>query len=173
MSGVISRSTVVADVAVPRSRARVICRTATSADDLRAHYRLRAAVFVDEQALFEADDLDRYDEEPGTLHVVGLVGDEPCGAVRLYPIDGAGMEWKGDRLAVAPGYRAHHLGAELVAFAVRTAGVLGGSRMIAHVQLPNVRFFERLGWRAQGPVAPFHDVMHQLMSIGLSVPEAE
>jgi hypothetical protein len=40
--------------------------------------------------------------------------------------------------------------------------------MIAHVQLPNVRFFEHLGWRVEEDPAPFHDVMHQLMSIGLS-----
>jgi hypothetical protein len=31
-----------------------------------------------------------------------------------------------------------------------------------------VRFFEHLGWRAEGSPAPFHGVEHQLMAIGLS-----
>jgi hypothetical protein len=54
-----------------------------------------------------------------------------------------------------------------VRFAVATGGRLGGARMIAHVQIPNVRFFERLGWTAEGSPAPFHGVDHQLMSIPL------
>jgi GNAT superfamily N-acetyltransferase len=89
------------------------------------------------------------------------------GAVRLYPLDAAGELWKGDRLAVLPEHRACHLGARLVRFAVATAGSRGGRRMIAHIQLPNVRFFEHLGWRAEGSPAPFHGVEHQLMAIGL------
>jgi GNAT superfamily N-acetyltransferase len=95
------------------------------------------------------------------------VNGEPCGAVRLYPLEPDALEWKGDRLAVLPEHRAHHLGAELVRFAVVTAGWLGGRRMIAHVQLPNVRFFEHLGWRAEGKPTEFHGALHQLMSIGL------
>ena len=64
--------------------------------------------------------------------------------MRLYPL-GDGL-WKGDRLAVLPTARVHRLGAALVHFAVATAGSLGGSRMVAQVQVSNVRFFERLGW---------------------------
>jgi hypothetical protein len=68
---------------------------------------------------------------------------------------------------VLPEFRTHHLGAELVRFAVSTAGQLGGRRMIAHVQLPNVRFFSYLGWQRQGGPVLFHGIAHQLMSIGL------
>ena len=39
--------------------------------------------------------------------------------------------------------------------------------MVAHVQLPNVRFFEHLGWEREGDPAPFHGTDHQLMSIRL------
>ncbi len=95
------------------------------------------------------------------------VDGEPCGAVRLYPLEPARLQWKGDRLAVLPELRTNHLGAALVRFAVATAGRLGGARMIAHVQLPNVRFFEHLGWRREGDPAPFHGLDHQLMSIRL------
>ncbi len=141
----------------------IVCRVCASAEELEAHHELRRAVFVREQRLFAFDDRDEHDARPHTLHAVGLLDGEPCGAVRLYPLDAAGLEWKGDRLAVLRGLRSHHLGAELVRFAVATAGELGGERMIAHVQLANVRFFEHLGWRAQGAPGSFHGADHQLM----------
>jgi putative N-acetyltransferase (TIGR04045 family) len=175
VSGVSFRSTVAPSLALPA----IACRVASSDDELEAHFGLRRAVFVDEQGLFADDDRDSRDSDPQTLHAVGLVDGEPRGAVRLYRLDagsgasGASAEWKGDRLAVAAEHRDNHLGAELVRFAVRTAGLLGGTRMIAHVQLPNVRFFQHLGWRVEGDPAPFHGVTHQLMSIGLGPSEAE
>ena len=163
MPGASSRS-----IPVPSAAATAIeCRLASGEDELEAHFELRRAVFVSEQELFVGDDRDEHDHEPGTLHAVGLIDGEPCGAVRLYPLEPSWREWKGDRLAVLAELRTHHLGAELVRFAVATAGRLGGARMIAHVQLPNVRFFEHLGWTAEGSPAPFHGVDHQLMSIPL------
>jgi putative N-acetyltransferase (TIGR04045 family) len=148
--------------------APISCHRATGDRELEAHFELRRRVFVEEQSLFALDDRDDHDRRSSTLHAIGLVDTEPCGAVRLYPLDAAAQEWKGDRLAVLPEHRANHLGAQLVRFAVATSGWLGGRRMIAHVQLPNVRFFEHLGWRAEGAPAAFHGVDHQLMSIGLS-----
>jgi putative N-acetyltransferase (TIGR04045 family) len=143
------------------------CRVATEPAELAEHYALRHRVFVVEQGIFEADDRDRHDDDAGTLHVVGLVDGAVGGAVRLYPLDAAGDLWKGDRLAVLPEHRACRLGARLVRFAVATAGQRGGRRMIAHIQLPNVRFFEHLGWHREGAPAPFHGVEHSLMAIGL------
>jgi putative N-acetyltransferase (TIGR04045 family) len=166
VSAASSRSTVASSAVV------IACRVAGSDSELDAHFRLRFEVFVDEQRLFADDDRDERDDDSRTLHAVGAVGDELCGAVRVYPLDESGDLWKGDRLAVAVDHREHHLGAELVRFAVRTAGVLGGSRMFAHVQLANVRFFEHLGWTVEGEPAPFHGVRHQLMSIGLGPGEA-
>ena len=143
------------------------CQVATDPADLAEHYALRHRVFVAEQGIFQMDDRDRHDVDERTLHVVGLVDGDVGGAVRLYPLDAIGELWKGDRLAVLPAYRACHLGARLVRFAVATAGSRGGRRMIAHIQLPNVRFFEHLGWCAEGAPAPFHGVEHRLMAIEL------
>jgi hypothetical protein len=39
--------------------------------------------------------------------------------------------------------------------------------MVAQIQLPNVAFFEHLGWRADGPAGEYHGVMHQPMAIPL------
>jgi putative N-acetyltransferase (TIGR04045 family) len=143
------------------------CRTAEGADELAWHFDLRRRVFVFEQGIFELDDRDAHDDDERTLHVLGFVDGRVGGAVRLYPLDASGELWKGDRLAVLPEHRACHLGARLVRFAVATAGELGGRRMIAQIQLPNVRFFEHLGWSRSGDPSPFHGVEHQLMDIAL------
>jgi putative N-acetyltransferase (TIGR04045 family) len=142
------------------------CALARGPAQLDAHFAIRHSVFVEAQGLFERDDRDLRDEHPATLHAVGLAGDEVVGAVRLYPLDGNGL-WKGDRLAVLPADRALQLGAMLVRFAVRTAGERGGRLMVAQVQVPNTRFFERLGWHRDGDPAPMLGVEHQPMAIEL------
>jgi putative N-acetyltransferase (TIGR04045 family) len=142
------------------------CRPASGELELAAHYDVRRRVFVEAQGLFEGSDCDDRDEIADTVHVVGLVDGAIVGAVRLYPLDRHGL-WKGDRLAVLPQVRTRQLGAQLVRFAVATAGGLGGLRMVAQVQVPNVRFFEHLDWSTDGPPAPYHGVMHQPMAIPL------
>jgi putative N-acetyltransferase (TIGR04045 family) len=144
------------------------CRLVDGADERAWHFDLRRQVFVVEQGIFDLDDRDSQDDDKRTLHVLGFVDGRAGGAVRLYPLDSAGELWKGDRLAVLPEHRACHLGAALVRFAVATAGELGGRRMIAHIQLPNVRVFEHLGWSCRGATSPFHGIEHQRMEIGLS-----
>jgi putative N-acetyltransferase (TIGR04045 family) len=149
------------------ARGAAVCRLVRGAAELGAHLAIRHRIFVEVQGLFAEDDRDERDDMLGTLHVLGFAEGHPAGAVRLYPLDDAGL-WKGDRLAVLPADRAHHLGAMLVRFAVRTAGERGGSRMVAQIQLANVRFFERLGWRRDGEPALLHGLEHQPMAIELS-----
>jgi putative N-acetyltransferase (TIGR04045 family) len=150
----------------PRATRASVCRLARGPDELAAHYAVRQRVFVEDQALFAGSDADERDDWPETLHAVALFDGEVAGAVRLYPLAAAGL-WKGDRLAVLPHARVRQLGALLVRFAVATAGARGGHTMVAQIQLANVRFFEHLGWSADGPPAPYHGVMHQPMAIPL------
>ena len=145
------------------------CRIARDATELAEHFAVRRAIFVEAQRLFEDDDRDLHDADAATLHAVGDAGGRIAGAVRLYPLEAAGR-WKGDRLAVLPGSRHHRLGAELVRFAVATAGARGGAVMEAQIQLPNVAFFLRLGWLLDGEPAPMLGVPHQPMAIGLTPP---
>ncbi|MEA2228347.1 MAG: hypothetical protein QOF04_1977 [Solirubrobacteraceae bacterium] len=150
----------------PSGAGAVVCRPAASPGELAAHLRIRRQVFVDAQRVFADDDRDGRDDDPQTVHVVGIVEGEVSGAVRLYPLDADGL-WQGDRLAVIPQARALQLGAELVRCAVELAGAAGGHRMVALVQTQNVRFFERLGWRRDGAPAVHHGIEHQPMTIGL------
>jgi putative N-acetyltransferase (TIGR04045 family) len=142
------------------------CRLVDGAEELAAHHAVRHRVFVVDQRLFVGNDRDERDLLPDTLHAVGVDDGMIVGAVRLYPLDGRGL-WQGDRLAVLPAARVRHLGALLVRFAVATAGERGGHTMVARIQLPNVRFFEHLGWHADGPAGPYHGVTHQPMAIPL------
>jgi putative N-acetyltransferase (TIGR04045 family) len=143
------------------------CRLVRTPADLARHFAVRRAVFVTEQALFAGDDRDVRDDDPATLHALAVAGRRAAGAVRLYPLDDDGL-WKGDRLAVLRAFRHGLLGAALVELAVRTAGERGGARMAAMIQLPNVRFFEALGWQRVGAPRAFHGRDHQPMEIALS-----
>ena len=144
------------------------CRIARDDDERERHFAIRRAVFCGEQGMFGgADDRDEHDDADTTLHAVGAEHDVVGGTVRLYPLPAAGL-WRGDRLAVLPAFRHGSLGGSLVRFAVRTAGEAGGERMVAMIQLPNVRFFLALGWSVDGPAATFHGREHQPMAIALS-----
>ncbi|GAC1363832.1 MAG: hypothetical protein NVSMB4_19980 [Acidimicrobiales bacterium] len=144
-----------------------LCSVAASAADIASHHRIRREVFVVEQVVFLVDDADPTDAVPTTLKIVGRLDGEPVGAVRIYPTTDDASQWQGDRLAVLPAFRRRHVGAPLVDYAVRAAAHRGGSRMTAHVQLPNVRFFEALGWRRAGSVETYVGLPHQPMAIDL------
>jgi putative N-acetyltransferase (TIGR04045 family) len=160
----------VATASSPVADARAFaCRLAAGADELALHYAIRRTVFCAEQRMFGVgDDRDDRDAEGTTLHAVGAESGVIGGTVRLYPLGEDGRVWQGDRLAVLPAFRHGSLGGSLVRFAVRTAGERGGERMVAMIQLPNVRFFLALGWSLDGDVADFHGRAHQPMAIALS-----
>jgi len=155
------------------SRPTLACHAVASADERAAHFRIRHQVFVAEQGLFASpggpgDDRDARDEDPATIHVVGLADGIICGTVRLYPLAGVPGRWKGDRLAVLTGHRHLGLGAPLVRFAVASAARRGGQEMEAYIQPANVTFFEWLGWRRVGGLVDYAGIPHQRMLIGLA-----
>ena len=78
-------------------------RVALTDQEREAHHRVRHAVFVEEQGIFAEHDRDCWD--PTAIHVLATINEIPVGAVRLYPLDEAGL-WKGDRLAVLRGLAA-------------------------------------------------------------------
>lgn len=139
------------------------CRLVRDTDELAVHLQIRRHVFVEEQGLFPDDDRDVHDDDPATVHVLGLVGGQPAGTVRLYPL--AGERWKGDRLAVLAEHRHSGIGGPLVRFAVATAAERGGRHMDATVQAVNTDFFVRLGWTPVGEPVEYLGVPHQSMTI--------
>ncbi|MGZ4750140.1 MAG: MSMEG_0567/Sll0786 family nitrogen starvation N-acetyltransferase [Oryzihumus sp.] len=149
----------------------VVCREAGSPGDLVAHFAVRHEVFVVEQAVFARSDRDERDARSSTVHVVGCCDGVVVGSVRLYELDARTGLWQGDRLAVLAPFRVHGLGAPLVRCAVALAGARGGRAMVAHIQLPNVAFFTRLGWEPVGGPETYVGLPHQQMRVALPSPE--
>ena len=150
-----------------RTRTEVQCRPAANEAERLICARLRHAVFVVEQSIFDESDRDARDEDDATIHLIADVGGVAGGTVRIYRLDNSGL-WKGDRLAVAEPLRRSVIGKRLVQKAVQTASELGGQEMVASVQVSNVHFFERLGWRRDGEPVTTYRVPHMQMRIGLS-----
>lgn len=170
MAGPISPSS--ATASRPAGTAWLACRAVATRGELEAHFRIRHRVFVVEQGLFRStdgadggSDRDIHDDDPATVHVVGLFDGVACGTVRLYPVPEVPGRWKGDRLAVLDGHRHHGLGPPLVRFAVATAAARGGREMEAYIQPANVTFFEWLGWRPVGGLVTYAGIPHQRMLI--------
>jgi len=171
MAGRTFRSSATASrLATPRaaSTASLTCRAASTGAERDAHFMIRRQVFVLEQGLFggPGDDRDGHDDDPATIHVVGLADGAICGTVRLYPLDPDGR-WKGDRLAVLASHRHLGLGGPLVRFAVGSASRLSGREMEAFIQPANVAFFQWLGWRRIGDLVDYAGIPHQRMLIDL------
>lgn len=139
-----------------------------TAADLAIHFAIRHRVFVNEQGVLVFTDVDHWDEHADALHVLAAWGRSCAGTVRLYPIDADGR-WRGDRLAVLRQHRASLVGAQLVHFATATAAAQGGQVMEANVQLANVTFFQRLGWRCDGVERSYLGLPHQPMVFDLSM----
>lgn len=152
-------------------RGPVSCWTARP-HEFALPFIIRHRVFVEEQGVLVFTDVDARDRHPATISVLASIDDQVAGTVRLYPIEpedsGAGGRWRGDRLAVLPPYRSSLVGARLVRHAVATAASAGGDQMEASVQVANVVFFERLGWRCDGEARPYLGLLHQPMLIDLS-----
>ena len=143
----------------------ITCVQARSTAEIADHHAIRHQVFVVEQAIFAGTDTDSHDDDKAVIRLLGRYEGNPAGSVRLFELEPG--RWQGDRLAVLPPYRIHGVGAPLVRCAVATAGARGGSTMIAHIQLPNIVFFTRLGWRPDGEVEIYAGRRHQPMAITL------
>jgi putative N-acetyltransferase (TIGR04045 family) len=92
--------------------------------------------------------------------------DEIVGTVRFFPVNKNG-HWIGGRLAVRKGYRNTGAGELLVREAMQYVKNQGCNKFTAHIQLENVPFFSRLGWKAVGPVKEYFGKPHQLMEADL------
>lgn len=130
---------------------------------------LRRAVFCAEQGIFDGDDADAIDLQAIAIAAIACVAGQPesvVGTVRIHQAE-PGLWW-GSRLAVQHDYRGSAwLGAQLIRHAVTTAQARGCTRFLAHVQLRNVRLFERLHWQSLEAIS-LKDRPHVLMQADLA-----
>lgn len=120
-------------------------KLATNPQEIRDYFALRHSIFVEEQRIFETQDLDEYDAIAYPIVAIEIETHKIVGVVRIYELE-SGF-WYGGRLGVHPDYRSvGQIGKGLIYKAVTTANTWGCSRFLATVQLQNVRFFRRLHW---------------------------
>ena len=129
--------------------AEVVASVVREPCELDGYYRVRRAIFAEEQALFDASDIDEHDAHAtpiaATSRIAGMP-DEVVGVVRIY--ESAPGVWYGGRLGVCQKYRRRGaIGGALIVTAVSTAHAWGCRRFFATVQAQNVRYFEHHHFR--------------------------
>lgn len=147
---------------------RVICKIAETEAERQGHFAVRHTVFVEEQSLFEENDLDDYDRHAIPLVAVDRETGAVVGAVRCYEAE-AGV-WYGGRLAVLKEarYDTNAIGPRLCKLAEKVVIERGCRQFLAYIQLQNVRFFERLGWQKVGEPVIHCGQPHQIMQASLA-----
>ena len=124
---------------------------------------LRRVVFINEQGVSEADEIDEFDDV--ALHLLATDNGEPVGCARVL-IDGSSA--KIGRVCVLKPYRATGLGADLIRACLRTATNQSGvTRASLGAQTHALGFYEKLGFSAHGPVFDDAGIDHQAMEIEL------
>jgi putative N-acetyltransferase (TIGR04045 family) len=144
-------------------------RIAESKKDIQEALALRRMVFVDEQHMFEENDLDEYDNEAIYLNAWSRRKALLVGTVRCYRDIENPHVWWGGRLAVHPDYRSRGIGVYLIRAAVDTVKNQHASRFLASVQFQNVELFKKLGWKPIGDPIIYHGHPHHIMEADLNV----
>jgi putative N-acetyltransferase (TIGR04045 family) len=144
---------------------KLVCHLVRTKKELEQALETRREVFVREQGIFEGSDQDEDDWK--SVHLVAEGTEGIVGTVRVFPSEEGRGHWVGGRLAVKKAYRASGAGELLVREAVRYVRRQGCRHFTAHIQVKNVHFFERLGWKKLGPMETYCGQLHQLMEADL------
>ncbi len=126
-------------------------------DDIATCRHLRRVVFIEEQGVPEADELD--DLDPLSLHLLAIDASGPIGTARIYIADGIA---KIGRVCVLKHLRGTGLGAALIRKALDVAqGKAARAKLGA--QLHALGFYESLGFTAFGPIYDDAGIEHRDM----------
>lgn len=131
--------------------------------DIATCRALRRRVFIEEQGVSEADEIDELDGE--AVHLLAVVAGRPVGTARLLTAEDTG---KIGRVCVLPAARGAGLGAALIRAAVAEFAAMPGlTRAKLGAQVHALGFYERLGFTAVGPVYMDAGIEHRDMVLPL------
>jgi predicted GNAT family N-acyltransferase len=119
---------------------------------------VREAVFVREQGV--PAELEWDDQDAGAWHWLAEAADgSPIGTARLLPTGQVG------RMAVLPAWRRRGVGTALLQTVLRDATARGVGGLWLNAQCSAAGFYERAGFRAEGPVFTEAGIAHRSMRL--------
>ncbi|MDR6267401.1 MULTISPECIES: GNAT family N-acetyltransferase [Rhodobacterales] len=133
-----------------------------TSQDLATCLSLRRTVFIEEQNVPEAEEIDGKDAE--AVHILARQGKTPVGCARVI---GFGTTAKIGRVCVLPEFRGKAVGVAILDACHDAARATGATRVILGAQTQAVSFYERLGYAAYGDVFDDAGIPHRMMERGL------
>lgn len=135
-------------------------RIATRPEDILKVMVVRGIVFIEEQGVDWAGEIDAFQDE--AVHVLGEVDGEPVasGRLRLLPDGWAKLE----RIAVRPRWRGRGLARGMVRFLLDEAARRGAVRLKLHAQVYLEGFYAGFGFVREGDVFDECGIAHLLMT---------
>ncbi|MCA0754346.1 GNAT family N-acetyltransferase [Paenibacillus sp. N4] len=121
-------------------------------------FRIRKAVFVEEQGVAEEVEIDEY--EPIAEHVLVYVDGEAAGTGRVRFVDGTA---KLERICVLESHRMHRLGKRIMQELEAIAAEKGAGQAKLHGQVQAAPFYEKLGYRTDSEVFMEENIPHVKM----------
>ena len=139
-------------------------------DEMRQVLLVRRRVFIEEQRVPEALEVDAYDSHPtatDAVHVLGSLAGAPIASGRLLLDAAPGHSPHLGRVAVLPEHRGRGYGRSVMAFLHDIARERGFAGISLAAQLHAIGFYERLGYRVHGDVFLDAGIEHRWADIEL------
>ena len=127
-------------------------------DDIALARDLRRIVFIDEQGVTLADEIDDLDEV--STHLIAWDGDKAVGTARITIVKGVA---KIGRVCVLPSNRGTGLGAQLMLASLDVGRTHKAAQAKLGAQVHALGFYEKLGFTAIGPVFDDAGIPHRDM----------
>jgi len=128
-------------------------------DEVARCQAIRREVFVEEQGVPVDEEMDAHDAL--CTHFLALRGGEAIGTARLRGSDDGRV--KAERVAVRRPFRRAGVGRALMRALEDEAAVRDAGELLLNAQAPVVAFYERLGYRAEGPEFLEAGIPHRAM----------
>ena len=139
----------------------------TRLSEMQQALNIRRQVFINEQGVDEAIEIDEHDADPATVttcaHVLGLLDGVPIATGRLLLGDGPEHEAHIGRVAVLASHRGEGYGRALMEGLHALGRELGYTEVALAAQVHALAFYEGLGYVAHGDVFMDAGIPHRDM----------
>ena len=133
-----------------------------------AAYAIRHAVFIEEQGIPAALEIDDYD--PIAEHALAFLDSQCVGTARIYLDEQDPSKAKIGRMAVLKEFRGQGIGTALLGEAIRAGMMQGANVFELHAQQSAAPFYAKLQFKPDGAIFDEVGIPHQCMRLVLSAP---